>query len=114
MSNGDQILRAYATISSLRTNVPNDYEVEETWVREFNRAVQQIQGALGVELQEFRVPQDALYRSMATSNYLTGEVSYRDGLWCRREVLMHKIDSVLTYFTGLRHGEERQIGFRRP
>lgn len=114
MSKGDQLLRAYATISSLRTNVPNDYEVEERWVREFNGAVQQIQDALGVDLQDFRVPQDALYRSEATRSYLTGEVSYRDGLWCRREVLMYKIDSVLTYFTGLQDGKERQIGFRRP
>lgn len=113
MGNGDQMLRAYATISSLRTNVPNEYEVDEAWVREFNNALGKIEASLDINLQEFKVPQDALYRSVASSNYLTEEVHYRDGLWCRREVLLHKIDSVLTYFTGLQGGQERQIGFRR-
>lgn len=113
MSAGDQLLRAYATITSLRANLPNDYEVEERWVREFNDAIERIQASMNSDLREFFVPHDALQRSVGSSNYVTGEVSYRDGLWCRREVLMHKLDSVLTYFTGLQGGQERQIGFRR-
>lgn len=114
MSTGDQILRAHATISSLRTNVPNSYEVEDTWVKNFNGALAKIEAALKIDLEEFKVPRDALYRSVATSNTITGEVQYRDGLWCRRETLLHKIDSVLGYFTGLQGGHDRQIGFRHP
>ena len=113
MSNGDQILRAHATISSLRTNLPADYEVEETWVKEFNAALRKIEAATSMDLGEFKVTEDSLYRSVASGNYLTGEVNYRDGLWCRRETLLHKIDSVLGYFTGLQGGQDRQIGFRR-
>ena len=114
MSKGDQILRAHATISSLRTNVPNEYEVEEAWVREFNGALGKIEAALDMNLEEFKVGRDALSRSVATSNYVTDEVTYRDGLWCRRENLLHKIDSVLVYFTGLQGGQDRHIGFRQP
>jgi hypothetical protein len=112
MSSGDQMLRSYAIISSLRTNLPNEYEVDEGWVRQFNNALGKIEASLGKDLQEFKVPEDALCRSVASSNYLTGQVHYREGLWCRREVLLHKIDSVLTYFTGLQGGQDRQIGFR--
>lgn len=113
MNNGDQLLRAYAKIKSLRANVPSEYEVEEAWVGDFNDALGQIEGATGLGLEEFKVAQKRLYRSVGSSNYLTGEVEYRDGLWCRRETLMHKIDAVLEYFTGLQGGQERQIGFHR-
>ena len=34
MANGDQMLRAYALITSLRENLPADYEVDEKWVRQ--------------------------------------------------------------------------------
>ena len=67
---------------------------------------------MNTRLDEFKVATDMLYRSVGSSNYVTGEVNYRRGLWCRREVLMHKIDSVLAYFTGLQGGQDRQVGFR--
>ena len=114
MTNGDHVLRAYAIISSLKANVPNDYEVSDSWIREFNDAVGKIEASLGIDLREFKVPQEALERSVASSNYVTGLVTYREGLWCRREVLVHKIDAVLTYFTGLQGGQEKKIGFRPP
>ena len=113
MSNGDQILRAHAIITSLRTNLSNDDEVEQAWVKEFNGALGKVEAALNMDLEEFKVAQDSLYRSVATSNYVTGNVNYREGLWCRRETLLHKIDSVLAYFTGLQGGQDRHIGFGR-
>jgi hypothetical protein len=45
---------------------------------------------------------------------LTGRVTYRKGLWCKRGVLMHKLDSVLTYFTGLQSGQKSKIGVHAP
>ena len=36
MNDDDQILRAYAAITSIRANVPERHEVEERWVNEFN------------------------------------------------------------------------------
>jgi len=111
---GDQLLRSQVTIASLRANLPtNDYEVDEAWVQQFNEALGRIETVLGTHLDEFKVPQNALYRSVGSSNSITGDVTYREGLWCRRETLLHRIDSVLGYFTGLRNGRDREIGFHR-
>ena len=47
------------------------------------------------------------------SNSGTGGRRLSQGPWCRREVLLHKIDAVLGYFSGLQSGQDQQIGFRR-
>ncbi|MDA2933297.1 hypothetical protein MYX82_03030 [Acidobacteria bacterium AH-259-D05] len=112
MTDGDQILRAYAALTSLRANVPDQHEVQERWVREYNGALERLEGSLGIELQEFKVPGDALKKSIASINTRTGRTTYRSGLWCERSVLMHKLDSVLQYFTGLNNGKDKGIGFR--
>ena len=114
MVDQDAILRAYSMLASLKQNVPDEYEVSSRWVDEFHQAVEQLERSLGKELRQFRVPQDALERSIASSNYVTGEVHYREGLWCRRHVLMQKIDALLFYFTGLQSGQDRKIGFQPP
>ena len=111
MNDGDQILRAYAAITSIRANVPERHEVEERWVIEFNTAIEKLEKSLGIDLQEFKVPQDALKRFVASCNSLTGDVTYLDGLWCERAILMQKLDSVLVYFTGLQDREDIKIGF---
>lgn len=112
MMNGDQILRAYATLSSLRDNVPQGYEIHEKWVREYNKAIEELENSLGIFPTDFKVPNNALQRSIASSNYVTGRVTYRDGLRCERAMLMQKLASVLAYFTGLQGGQDKRIGFR--
>jgi hypothetical protein len=112
MHDGDQILRAYATITSIRANVPERHEVEARWVNEFNAAIAKLEKSLGIDLQEFKVPQDALKRYVASCNSLTSDVTYLEGLWCERAILMQKLDSVLVYFTGLEDREDKKIGFR--
>ena len=111
MSDNDQILRAYATITSIRANVPERHEVEERWVKEFNVAIAKLEKSLGVDLEEFKVPQDALKRFVASCNSMTNDVTYLEGLWCERAILMQKLDSVLVYFTGLEDREDNKIGF---
>jgi len=111
MDNGDQILRSYSILSALKQNIPDKYEVAEDWVREYHLAIDKLERALDIDLGDFKVPQEHLQRSIASSNYRTGAVSYRDGLWCQRTVLMHKLDSALTYFSGLQSGTDKTIGF---
>jgi len=111
MSDNDQILRAYATITSIRANVPERHEVEERWVKEFNVAIAKLEKSLGIDLEEFKVPQDALKRFVASCNSMTNDVTYLEGLWCERAILMQKLDSVLVYFTGLQDQEDNKIGF---
>ena len=43
MPNGDQLLRGYAVLSSLKANLPDQYEVEAAWVRQFNAAVEKVE-----------------------------------------------------------------------
>ena len=112
MNDGDQILRAYAAITSIRANVPERNEVEQRWVNEFNAAIAKLEKSLGIDLQEFKVPQDALKRYVASCNSLTSDVTYLEGLWCERAILMQKLDSVLVYFTGLQDRQDKKIGFR--
>ena len=78
MTNGDQIPRAYATLSSLRSNIPEAYEVHEKWVHEYNGAIEKLEKSLGIDLTDFKVPNNELQRSIASSNYLTGRVTYRE------------------------------------
>jgi hypothetical protein len=112
MSDDDQILRAYAIITSIRANVPERHEVEEHWVKEFNTAIEKLEKSLDIDLQEFKVPQEALKRYVASCNSLTNDVTYLEGLWCERAILTQKLDSVLMYFTGLQDREDNKIGFR--
>lgn len=114
MPNGDQLLRGYARLNALRANLPERYEVEESWVHEFHAVVASMEAALAIDLAEFRVPEKAIARSISSGNYLTGKVTYRDGLWCERSVLMQKVDSLLLYFSGLQSGDEKRIGFHVP
>jgi hypothetical protein len=111
MNIDDQILRAYATITSMRANVPERPQIEERWVNEFNAAIEKLEKSLSIDLQEFKVPQDALKRFVASCNSLTNDVTYLEGIWCERAILMQKLDSVLVYFTGLQDREDTKIGF---
>jgi len=113
MANGDQLLRGYAVLSSLKANLPDQYEVEAEWVRQFNTAVEKVEQGSGIDLTEFKVPERDLYRSIATRSTITDEVTYRDGLWLQRNSLMQRIDAILTYFTGLQGGAEQRIGFAK-
>lgn len=50
MANGDQLLRGYAVLSSLKTNLPDQYEVEAEWVRRFNTAVETVEQGSGMTI----------------------------------------------------------------
>jgi hypothetical protein len=112
MTDGDLLLRSYATLTALKSNLSDQYEVEETWVRQFNSAIEGIEKATGKDLADFKVRQDDLYRSVSSSNYVTGDVTYSDGLWCKRSLLVMKIDAVIMYFSGLQSDVQNRIGFK--
>ncbi len=65
LNDDDQILRAYAAITSIRANVPERPQIEERWVNEFNTAIEKLEKSLGIDLKEFKVPKDALKRFVA-------------------------------------------------
>jgi hypothetical protein len=111
MTDGDMLVRSYATLMALKGNLPEEYELDETWVRRFNSALEGIGKATGKDLADFTVRADDLHRSVASSNYVTGDVTYNEGLWCKRSLLMMKIDAVIAYCSGLQSDVQRRIGF---
>jgi len=104
MTARDQLQRARARIKALKDNLPDSYEVESTWVQEYHDAIDGLESELSLQLTEFRLPQSALYQSVASSNYLTGDVTYRRGMWCQVTVLLQKADALLYYLSDL-YGE---------
>lgn len=97
----DVLRRAKARVRALRDNVPRKYEVEKAWVDEYHDAIASLEKELEIALPEFRVREDALYRSVASSNYMSGEVNYRHGLWCHSARLLQKVDALLNYLDDL-------------
>src|SRR3990170_3271638 len=105
MTNSDEILRSYSLLSAIKTNLPDTYEIEERWVKEYHDALAKIEIATARNLADFKLSSDDLRKSIASGNYLTGEVTYREGLYCERNRLLQKLDAILTYFTLLQTPE---------
>ena len=55
MNDDDQILRAYAVITSIRANVPERHEIEARWVNEFNAAIEKLEKSLGMICRNSRL-----------------------------------------------------------
>lgn len=113
MGGGDQMLKSYAILRSLKQNMPAKHEVPEEWVREYHSALDMLEQARDIDLTEFRVGPEFLRRSISSKDR-SGVINYRDGLWCQRAVLIHKLDSVLLYFTGIDFEQDKTIGFEPP
>jgi hypothetical protein len=117
LTNGDQLLRAYAILSSLRDGLPENHWLGQRWVEQFNTALSRLEAALGISLAEFKLPAGELKRLIETQweNPDTGEhhVTYEQELSCERSVLLQRLNAVLMYFTGLQSGDQAKIGFRR-
>jgi len=107
----DEIARAYATLSSLKQNVPNTFEVEQSWVNDFHSVLDKIEKATSLDLQEFRVPQQELHKEISGGNSISGEVDYSGRTVVERMRLLMKLDAVLGYFTT--KTTMRSIGFNK-
>ena len=94
----DEIAKAFSMLSSLKQNIPNNYQVDQSWVEDFHTALQQIESATGASLQEFRVSPQELKREKSGGNYVTGEVHYSGRTVVERTRLMLKVDAVLGFF----------------
>lgn len=104
-------MRAYARIDSIKKTIPDVFEIDENWVQEYHAAIKQVSTEIDSDLSEFELNRNRLYRSVSSSNYLTGEVNYRDGLWCERSVLLQKVEALLTYLQLLLQRPGGKMGF---
>ncbi|HEY9140178.1 MAG TPA: hypothetical protein VIN93_04765 [Bryobacteraceae bacterium] len=114
------VAEAYARLNSLKTNLPEGYEVQEKYVTEFHAILDMLESATGYDLANFRVPSSEVrpkvvavrragYRQSAAA------VHHSRDNWCERRFLLMKIDGVLNYFTYQAPQEPpRIIGFKPP
>lgn len=102
MEKTDAIIRALSSIKGIRVNLPNYHSVESHWVEEYNSAIEKIEQASDLKLEEYKVPTNMIKREPVSGNYLNGEVVYSTELFCERSVLLRKLDSALEYLQQLK------------
>jgi hypothetical protein len=96
MINRDVLNRAYATISSLRQNLPERFYVSQPYVDEYHRAIEKLANE-GLDLGEFRVPAGELRRRPMVHNTIDGTTEYGRVAEVERSLFLVKIDAVLAY-----------------
>jgi predicted nucleotide-binding protein len=97
MDKNDATIRALSSIKGLKTNLPDYHSVEAHWVEEYNSAIEKIEKASNLNLEEYKVPANMLDREPVSGNSLTGEIEYSTEIFCERSVLLRKLDSALDY-----------------
>lgn len=117
----DKILRAYTRLKSLKDNLPQTYDVHEKYIQEYHEIVDLLTEETGNSLNEFKVPDKELERkitSMWPSIPYTGQKAgkrYSKERRCERDVLLTKLDALLSYFEFKYLSERRtEIGFKTP
>jgi hypothetical protein len=110
----DEIAKAYTLLSSIKANAPKNFAVDQSWVNDFHSALDQVEKATGLSLQEFRIPHAELHRETSGGNYLTGETHYSGRTVIERARFMLKVDAVLGYFSLQKDRPTKgQIGFTK-
>lgn len=108
----DKLARAYATLSSLRKNIDQVYDVTPRYVAEFHSVLTNLE-KIGINLSEFRIPDSEIKPRVASLNYLTGETRYTEEKYVDKSYLLFKIDAILSYFEIVTAEKPRRIGFTK-
>lgn len=103
-NNQDELIRAYAALSSLRKNIGAmklDI-VSDTYINEYHSILEKIKN-IGIEVIDFYIP-----------NSLRQDYTFHPGeKHVERTYFLLKIDAVLGYFEIITSPELKKIGFRK-
>lgn len=105
----DKIKRAFARLSSIRKNLPDSFEIDEPLAKEYAAALSHLE-VLGFDVEEFKIPEDWMYRPWVNHNPMTGQTTYAKRRVLKRALFVTKLDAVLGYFTTT--DSKETIGFR--
>ena len=109
----DVLARAYNRLVSLRdalAGMETDL-VDVSYVHEFHGALDRVAES-GVDVAEFRFPDQALQRA-TTSSYMGGSRPSPSGkVWAERALLLAKVSAVAGYFAMSSSEPKHPIGFR--
>ena len=110
----DVLVRAYATLSSLRKNIDQmtAYSVEEKYVREFHAVLDRLED-IGIDVAEFHIP-DSTVQPRVTSTHMGGSKSYTKEKYVERSFILIKIDAIFGYFEITTSEKPKRIGYHKP
>jgi hypothetical protein len=91
--------QSYSRLVALKENLPAGINVDQKFVDEFHGILDRLETESSKELEDFRVPESELRRTMRSKSPLTDQVHYTENSQCDRAFLMMKIDAVLGFFT---------------
>ena len=111
MADIDKLRRAFATLSSLRQNLPENYRLHEKYIIEYHKIIDDLRDQK-IDLDEFRIPEREVKPILVQSNYLTEESEYSRERYVEKAYFLMKLDALLGYFTLTIDDKKPRIGFK--
>lgn len=109
----NKLFKALAKLRGIKANIRTDrHEVQEKYVHEYNDTVSHIASSLQDDLDTFIVPTSEIKPTMLS--YIPGkETNYSSDKWCETQLLLTKLDSLISYMEMLLAREEpkKPMGF---
>jgi len=96
MTNRDLLNRTYSTISSLRQNLPTTVFITQPYVELYHKALSQLEAA-GMDVADYRIPVQQVYRRPISHNTLDGTTEYGRLPEVERSLFLIQLDAVLCY-----------------
>jgi hypothetical protein len=103
--------KAYVNLISLKNNLPASKKIPEKYVQLFHAELKRLIDLGSTDLKEFMVPESEVNYSLTSYNYMTGgNKHYSKDRYVDREILLIKLDSVLSFLSI--SGSNTEMGFR--
>jgi hypothetical protein len=116
------LAQAYFLLKSLKDNIPDHYEVEQSWVDDYHSILDTVAKETASDVTAFRVDASDLHHPVVSARrgfarggrIVPGSVQYGSKTVIERSRLMHRLDAVLSYFQ-FKRGEDNTpaVGFKR-
>ncbi len=110
----DVLKRAYASLLSLKGNLPNEHPnntVDIDTAEIYGKQLDAL-SSIGIDVEEFRIPHSMLGSETTEINYMTHETAATGNTNLKLGYLKTKLDSLLTYFElNTSSGDKPTIGF---
>src|ERR1039458_5220132 len=96
----DVMKRAYANLLSLKKNLPDEHPNNTVNMDTVDVYIKQLDSlsSIGLDVEEFRIPQSMLGAEMTSINYMTDEQAATGNINLKLGYLKTKLDGLLTYF----------------
>jgi len=98
MNEQSELKKAYANLIAIKDNLPQRHELEVKFANLVNSEVDRL-SRLGLEVEDFKIPANEIKSTFIGGNLVTGETHYSKEKYVEKEILLIKLDAILTYFS---------------